>query len=449
MPEKAQLTAYLLVWAGLLPVAVMIALRRGAGVGLVLAFLFQYVLFYGVGGLIHALPWSELPQSDYVVLGFEQATYGLAGFVLGQLAGSAIAGSLSAKRSAAEFVQDPRMPQALILFGLAFTLLIKPILGGIPSIGAVVAGGQQLVVVGLCLGTWQAWTRGGASGVKKWLAYALVVPLFTMLTMGFLGFGVMVVSLLLLFLIHFYRPRWKFVLGYAVATYAGLSFYVAYMEHRDTLRRAVWLDEGGWSARIDALAETIASITPFDASNPDHLLPIDIRLNQNPLAGAAVVYLKASGDFAHGETIVSAFYALIPRAIWPGKPFYAGSGDLVTRFTGIEFSRGTSVGVGNVLELYANFATNGVFFGLLLIGAVVAGCDRLAAGRLHNGDWRGFAGAFLVGLSLINVGGALAEAAGSAAAAWLVGQFVSSALERYQFKVPRNVRVRLVWRAAG
>ena len=141
---------------------------------------------------------------------------------------------------------------------------------------------------------------------------------------------------------------------------------------------------------------------------------IDGRLNQNGLVGAAVVNLSANQDYANGETLWMAVLAMIPRALWPDKPISAGSGDLVTRFTGITFGEGTSVGIGSVMELYANFGTRGEFWGFVILGLIVGLADVRAADYLHAGQWHQFAVWFATGLALLQVGGSLVEVTSSA-----------------------------------
>src|SRR5262249_30725008 len=139
--------------------------------------------------------------------------------------------------------------------------------------------------------------------------------------------------------------------------------------------------------------------------------------------------------FANGETILEAVLAPIPRALWPDKPSAAGSGDLVTRFTGVPFAEGTSVGIGQVMELYVNFATPGVFVGFIVLGAVLAYVDAKAAHYRDVGDWHRFTLWFLPGLSLLQLGGSLVEVTSSAAAAVAVALL----LNRFAPK-PRVVR---------
>ena len=75
----------------------------------------------------------------------------------------------------------------------------------------------------------------------------------------------------------------------------------------------------------------------------------------------------------------------------------AGSSDLVSRFTGIQFAAGTSVGIGQVMEFYVNFGTAGTVAGFLLFGVVLTILDSAAGNCLRNGDLHGFVMWFLPG----------------------------------------------------
>jgi hypothetical protein len=152
-------------------------------------------------------------------------------------------------------------------------------------------------------------------------------------------------------------------------------------------------------------------------------------LNQNILIGHAVRYLSGGRtEYARGETLLDAFVALIPRAVWPDKPLYAGSGNLVTHFTGIPFARSTSVGIGHVMELYVNFSIPGVLLGYVLLGALLGFFDTRCAGHLLAGNWKRFTLLFVIGQCFLEASGNFAEAtasaAGSAALCLLVNALV-------------------------
>jgi hypothetical protein len=143
-------------------------------------------------------------------------------------------------------------------------------------------------------------------------------------------------------------------------------------------------------------------------------------MNQNYLVGAAVEYLEVGGaDYARGATIVDSVLAVIPRAIWPTKPLEAGSGELVSDYTGIRFGEQTSVGVGIILELFINFGSLGVFLGCVCLGALVTGFDFLAARSIRSGDDAGFIRFYVPGLAMQQVGGSLVEVTAGVAGAFV------------------------------
>ena len=144
--------------------------------------------------------------------------------------------------------------------------------------------------------------------------------------------------------------------------------------------------------------------------------------------------MDVQGDYAHGETLWDAILALIPRALWPSKPMAAGSGTLVSQYTGIQFAAGTSIGIGQVMEFYINFGTWGIIIGFAFIGTLITVIDVRAAQRLAVGDLHGFVLWYLPGISLLQVGGSMIEVTTSAVASFLVALMANKYLESMQRK---------------
>jgi hypothetical protein len=215
--------------------------------------------------------------------------------------------------------------------------------------------------------------------------------------------------------------------------YLGLSVFVSYMRDRKEIRASVWGGES-LSNRLGTLSTTAGNFEWFDPTNVDHLDRLDSRLNQNILLGAAVERMTDQGGYAHGDTLWDALLALIPRALWPDKPMQAGSGTLVTQYTGIQFDAGTSVGIGHVMEFYVNFGTLGVILGFALLGTLITFIDVVAAQSLASGDLHGFALWYLPGISLLQVGGSMVEVTSSAAASVFVALMANKYLGRLQRK---------------
>jgi hypothetical protein len=104
------------------------------------------------------------------------------------------------------------------------------------------------------------------------------------------------------------------------------------------------------------------------------------------LLAAALEHTPAVEPFALGSTLFEVFIAIIPRALWPDKPFELGGSAFVTKYTGIAFGENTSVAMGYLFELYINFGTWGVFLGMFLLGIGFAWLERkfyTASGKNH------------------------------------------------------------------
>jgi hypothetical protein len=127
---------------------------------------------------------------------------------------------------------------------------------------------------------------------------------------------------------------------------------------------------------------------------------------------------------------VDAGLSLVPRAVWPNKPMSAGSGDLVSRYTGLRFAEGTSVGIGQVLEFYINFGTIGVFLGLFAFGMLLSTADRLAFRALDEGNVGRFTVIFLPCLSFLQVGGSLVEVLSAAGASLVMAVGFRALIDR-------------------
>jgi hypothetical protein len=421
--------ALYVVWP--LVTAILIARSwRGHSAGLALTYSFQLWLFYWLGAFVHALPWAELPDTDVVNLGFEQATYGLAAFVGGCLAVLPIVGARLSGRARVTYAPDPKLSQAYVVAGLIGYLLM-PVLNRLPSMNAVSAVATQLIVVGISLGCWKAWLDRSRARLIFCMLACLAIPAVTLGNNGFLSYGALAVAAIYIFVGQFFRPRWVLIVAAPLIAYAGLSFFTEYMRHRFDLRLAVWGGET-YSTRTGAICGVICQVRPFSIFDQEALDAIDTRLDQSTLAGHTVVNLHNTGAFVHGETLWAAVLGVIPRLVWPSKPMTGGSGDLATRFTGLTFGEGTSVGVGPVMEFYANFGTAGIVVGFFFLGALIGAMDLIAAAHLANGNWHGFARSFLIGVMLLNVSGSLVEVSSSGVTAVLVGMLINRILKGYQ-----------------
>jgi hypothetical protein len=390
------------------------------GVGFVTVYILNFFTLYGVGSAIRLFPFHTSLDKE-TAIGLQYCTYGLLAFMVGSLIAPVIVSQMRVGARRKISSAHPEMPFIYLAIGVS-AFLATPFLGSIGGLSVVLQTTTLQYMVGLCLLCW--------SGIreKRWgrLGWGLILtsmlPLITMLTQGFLGYGAAAVVVVLAFLMSLYPVR-KTILVSAVVAYLALSFFVTYMRDRNEIRTAVW---GGQSLsnRISS-AGTLTDFEWFDTSNPLHLRRVDGRMNQSQFLGLAVERLSRTPDFAHGETMWTAVVALIPRAIWPEKPSVAGSGDLVSKYTGITFAQGTSVGIGHALEFYINFGTAGVILGFGGLGILVTFLDLTSRERLASGDQQGFALRFVLGLALMQVGGTLSEATASGIGGFCVVAFLN------------------------
>jgi hypothetical protein len=192
-------------------------------------------------------------------------------------------------------------------------------------------------------------------------------------------------------------------------------------DYRTFLKEA----DAGILDRVDRLSALVTEFQFLDLASPDHVAALDARLNQNWLVGAAIMYHEdGSVPFAYGATVP--LWALIPRAVWPGKPEIGGGGDVVSEFTGIRFAEGTSVGTGQPLEFYINFGIPGVLIGFLGLGFLLMRLDQGIMRSLAAGDIRGLMLRAMPGLMLLSPGGNLIKILVGCVASYVAAHLVIS-----------------------
>lgn len=445
MPElRQEFVLPLLIWGAAAALVVLAQWRGNAlGTGLVIAFLINQWMNHWLGAVLYALPSYAFYDPQLILDGFEQSVYAVLAFafaviVLGpMLWNSTLGRALNADTPKPILTPQNRdLPRLYLIIGVFVFLLSFP-LDNYPTLTAIVSSTSQLLVVGLCLLCWQGWHTRNYAGFMLGLILAASQAFVTIVTQGFLGYGTVAFITVFSFVASFIRPRLVLAAAALVLAFVALSFYVTYMRDRTAIRAVVW---GGQPAdsRITRVVETASTLEWFDWQNRTHLFRIDQRLNQNFLVGSAVRYVtRGHVEFAEGETIWDAFLALIPRVLWTDKPLRAGGNALVSLYTGIGFARGTSVGIGPVMEFYVNFGSVGVIAGFLVLGTLVSFADRTAAYYLWQGDWERFLLWFLPGLGLLQIGDSLVTLSASTGAglltAILLNRFLIPTLRRMQF----------------
>lgn len=436
------LVQWVLLW---LAVAVVVLIRQwkvDAGVGL----LFTHVLSFGVlhwfVPVVYLLPWYDTPWHDTTVVGLRESTLALMGFAVGCEFATRWVSRRHRDRPGISTepgrgLIDARLSSWYLVIGIGLYGFAAPLARGIPTLNALVTAGPTLIVAAVIMKCWSGLQQRKMSAVWFWLLATAALPVFTVVTQGFLGYGLAAMLTVVGFLATVYRPRWKVIVAGIVMAYFGVSVFVTYMRDRGDIRRVVW---GGAAVddRFGRLQETLASFEWFDPYDRRQLARIEERLNQSFLVGAAVDYVRDTRTpLAYGGTIKEAAISLVPRALWPSKPVSAGSGSLVADYTGLRFDEETSVGVGQVLECYINFGTAGVMIGFFVIGALIVTVDRKARWALEDGDSRQFLIWYLPGLSLLVIGGSFVEATSGAGAALGVAAMLNFGTRLWDPSSPR------------
>jgi len=406
-----------MLWLAIGLALLFVRLRFGVGVGLVAAFGLQMMMLHWLAAAIYLLPWYWNLDLRVVFAGLRESTWAIGGFTLGVAIITALKRRHAETSVERNIAADQKVVRVYLAVGVVAYFVLPRFLATLPTVSALVNMASTCAIVGIALACWNSDHSRNRSTLWWWLMIAGLLPFVTIAVQGFIGYGLAAAVVIFSFVGSFYKPVWKTAVVSLIGAYIGMSLYVTYMRDRSDIREVVWGGESA-TARIARLEDTFLDFELFDIHNVDHLQRVDLRLNQNYLVGMAVQFLDTHPNaFADGETIWEAVLAPIPRALWPDKPSAAGSGDLVSRFTGMQFAEGTSVGIGQVMELYVNFASGGVFVGFLIIGGILAYIDAEAARHRDAGDWHRFTIWFLPGLSLLQLGGSLVEVTSSAAAA--------------------------------
>lgn len=385
---------------------------------LVFTYLLSFFTIHWFGALAHASPWANFSSSENTIIGFKYSTWSLIAFLGGSLLMDGFARPekiiyqtpsqrIAKLKEAEEVAKRWLAPAGVIAWLLQFTPLVE-----VPSFGALLSVGRQSLLLAFCLACWSSWSRRMYGRFWGLLILALVFPLITVSTTGFIGYGIGMTTSILAFIAIFFRPRFALLVSLICMIYGGVSLWAGYAERRSEVRQAAWEERNSFKA-LDKMVNIISSIEPFDLSNPSHLYALDVRLNQNELVGAAAIATPSVVPYRYGETLWAAALSFIPRAIWPDKPQVGGSGSYVSEHTLIQFGEGTSVGMGQVLEFYINFGFQGVVIGFALLGAALRFGDQIATEAMTNADWERITVVFLIGSGLLQAGGSMMEVVAS------------------------------------
>lgn len=410
--------------------------------GLPLAYLISLLLIHLPGAYSYAasngLYRGVAPRGLYSAIGIVLTAVSAVTFV----AGVYLCRSFVLKRPLLACVQDARLksfPIFCLVGGWFMAFGLVPLSRSLASVGAALSFGSSIWILGVMLGLDRSLHHKRIGRIVGWTSALLLYPAVILIFNGFLSYGVAAIITVAAFVMMRLKNVWLICFGAPFAMFVGLSIFVNYFANRDDLRDVLWTTVGT-EDRVTAVIEAFSNFSSFDYENTDHLRALSSRLNQNEFVGLAATRLERGDvDFLEGRSFYEGFIAIVPRIVWPDKPVFGGSPDVVRHMTGLNLSKTTSWGVGNVMEFYINFGLWSLIPGFLALGALIAFLDLRCFQYLDRGQAGKSLLYLLPGLALIQPNGSLVELAGGGMAALIAAIFWRAVWVRYQARSPNRV----------
>lgn len=273
----------------------------------------------------------------------------------------------------------------------------------IPGLSAMVFTGNMLAAAGFSW--WWLRERTHKRYRTSWLVLvmSLIVPLITLVVLGFMAYGIFTLMAVVAFVYCHMGVRARHIFLGIPAIYMVLSVGMTYMAGKNSIRSSVW---GGDSTteRVAVVADNFdRHFTFFDPYDGAQRLSIDLRFNQNYFVGLATHRLESGQlDYWYGRSLADGFLALIPRSVWSEKPPTTGGTELMHALTGLPFVEGVSFGIGHVIDMYINFGPIGSVVGFFIYGMIIYYFDRLAGRAVACYSFDKFITWYLPGTALVN-----------------------------------------------
>jgi len=420
-------------------VLLVILLRRDRlSLGLPIAYLGSLLLIHVPGASTPLLNDEFAFDANIIELGIRFTAIGALCFV----AGVWIARFLDGKKRPLYHYVERREFWLFCLIGGLFAEFGLSFLDSLPSVQSALDKGSAIWMLGALLGLRCALSRSDFKSIITWSGLTLISPILILLLAGFLSYGSAALIAVASALVVSIRSRFKLIFVVILGVYLGLTVFVNYFIHRTDFRQIAW-SGASFDARVEGAAGMFSNFHWFDPTNVEQLSALYKRLNQNYFVGTAALRIQQEQvSYLYGRTIWEGVEALVPRALWPDKPVYGGSGHIVADMTGLQLNEESSWGVGNVMEFQINFGTPGVVIGFLALGFLLGWLDLKAALADSRGDLGSLIMYFLPGLALIQPNGSLVEVSGGAAAAAVAAYLWRWAwhlwLQRTRHRVPRR-----------
>lgn len=419
--------------------AVLFALLRRdrASVGLPIAYLFGLLLIHVPGALAHTFGAATLLDSELTETGVFFTAIGSVAFLAGVWLAHFRPQVIPA--TAPESTRDFQWfcIAGGLVFTLAFTLMVR-----VPTLSAALDRGGTIWMLGVLLGLQDSLRRHDVRWTLIWMLILAVYPVLMLLFGGFVSYGSTAISIVLAGLAVSVRSNWRIALGTVIVAVLGVNIFVNYFQWRTEIRDAVW---GGapMETRIDVTAEVVRNFEWLDPGNDAQMKALDQRLNQNYFAGLAAQRIdEGHVEYLYGRSVWEGVLSLVPRILWPEKPVFGGSPQIVSEMTGLTLNEETAWGVGNVMEFHINFGIAGLMGGFVILGALLGHLDRNTAVAVAIGNYGKAAVCFLPAVALTNPIGSLVELSGGAGAALAAGWGWKWVWDRRALRRARHQRIR-------
>lgn len=270
----------------------------------------------------------------------------------------------------------------LIVFGLFVSFLAT--LTQLPSSAKTLA---MLLANTRYIGAF-GWMLLGRTGWKGRLALVMTLDLYSAASTGFfLDFLLWTLNAAVIYSFrNTIKPR------YIAGSLVCIVFFLPCFQHAKwELRKASW-GVGLADQRLTVFGTTYpltSANKPFllaakvlesgyqlttGQENAEFISDTVIRYNQGWIISRVLAHVPAFEPFANGTTVIDAAIAsVVPRAIMNNK-VQSGGGANFTRYTGVQLNSSTSMNLGFVGEMYANFGYYGGIIGVgfyaLILGLI-------------------------------------------------------------------------------
>src|SRR5205814_1601524 len=194
---------------------------------------------------------------DFPQLGFDRFAWATTGFAVGTCAFAPIIN----KRLAAKEPRGPAVGLATValILGVVLYGFLRVALSNVPSIGALATCGGSLFIAGVCLFGWEALQQRNYFRVGLILFSLSLLPFFTIVSAGFLGYGAAAALVVVAFLSCQIRYRIVSLILLSSTVYFGFCTFMTYMRDRSDIREEMWDEDSNFSQRFDRIKKTFTN----------------------------------------------------------------------------------------------------------------------------------------------------------------------------------------------